>query len=533
MPTGKTTKSKQKKISSKKISKHEKTSIAEVTRQNNFYKYILNGLFFLYLLFYLFQLYASLDSTYFWADENKHAYISSTVFETHQIPVVLPEQLYGGFRWTYPPLFHILGALLIGIAGFSALKFFNLILLSIFFFSFYVLIRRHYGNSEAVISCILITLSPVLAINSVRFMTEMLTMLLTFFSFFFLLLALKQEKKSYAIMSGLFTGMLMLAKQTGIVVLGFYFLLLIWFLWKNKKYFNIMLYVVGASAGIFLPYLVWVIYHKVEAFHYLSVFLGFKEKATFARLSVKSFQRYDSSLKEFAYLFYKGNGLLLSISFLLPLYHFIRTRAKDIPQNYIFVLSVYLTLIMVIWHITNDRHTITLLPLITFLFSYALHQIITNKIIVRVTIVLLLIIAWYSTFHMPNYRQKFNGPEEFITLTEIIKKDNSPNTRTLCLYKFDALMYTQKPVIWPSSKLRNIPLDLMEKQSVDKFYSVLKKYQIKYILIDTRRIIKSKKYRSRTYPLYMLRACEDLERQGKLALEALSKSNNFILLKVI
>ena len=136
------------------------------------------------LFYYIFQLYSSLDNTFFWADENKHAYICSLVYKTQQIPTILPDILYGDYRWSYPPLFHMLGAIFIGIAGFSALKFFNLILLLIFLASFYILIRKHYGNNVAVAACLLTTLSPILAINTIRFTTEMLSTLCIFFSFF-------------------------------------------------------------------------------------------------------------------------------------------------------------------------------------------------------------------------------------------------------------------------------------------------------------------------------------------------------------
>ena len=65
--------------------------------------------------------------------------------------------------------------------------------------------------------------------------------------------------------SGLFTGALMLSKQIGFVVLGFYGLLLLWFFWKNKENFKIMLWINrGIGGRIYSPYLVWAIYNKVE-----------------------------------------------------------------------------------------------------------------------------------------------------------------------------------------------------------------------------------------------------------------------------
>ena len=522
-----------KKKSPDKISEVKRADLMGDSKRDIVFKYVLNSLLFIYLFYYLFQLYASLDHTFFWADENKHAYICSLVYKTHQLPTILPDDLYGDYRWSYPPLFHIFGAIFMGIAGPSALKFFNLILLLIFLASFFYLTRKHYGNDTAVVACLLVTLSPVLAINTIRFITEMLSMLCIFFSFFFLLVAVKKSDKFYAIISGLFTGLLMLSKQAGFVVFGFYGLLLIWFFWKNKKNFKILLWLIGVSVVTYSPYLVWAIYNKVEVLGFVSAFLGLTEKPEWSAMALKSFHKYDSGIIEFANLFYKGNGLFISVSLIVPLYHFIRVRFKDEPENYIFFLLCFLSFVMMAWHITNKRHTIILLPFIAFFAGYAVNQITTNKLIIRVLILLLLVIAGYLTYQMPDHRQRSNGPKEFIDMAQLIKEEDSSDARILSLRKFDTIMYTQKPVIWPHPKLNKIPIDLVEKQSAEKLLAVLKKYKIKYIVIETPLIIKGDKFYAGRYPLYFVRACERLERQGKIAFVAMTKSRRYILLKVV
>jgi 4-amino-4-deoxy-L-arabinose transferase-like glycosyltransferase len=535
MPSAKRKKSKRsrKKKSPDKISEVKQVNLTGPSRQEIIFGYVLNGLLFIYLLYYLFQLYASLDNTFFWRDENKHAYICSLVFKTHQIPTILPDDLYGDYQWSYPPLFHIFGAAYMGIAGPAGLKFFNLILLLIFLPSFYLLIRKHYGNNEAAIACMLITLSPVLAMNTVRFTIEMFSMLCLFFSFFFFVISLKKADRFYAAISGLFTGMLMLSKQVGFVVFGFYGLLFLCFFWKDKENFKISLWVLGVSVVTYSPYLIWAIYNKVAVLGFVSVFLGLAEKPEWSAAALKTFQRHDSGIIEFAVLFYKGNGFLLSLLILLPLYHFIRTRFRDEPQNYIFFLLIYLALVMMAWHITNKRHTILLLPFIAFSIGYAINQITASKLIIRASIIFLLLFGGYLTYHMPNYRQKYNAPEDFVELTKFVNEDTASDARILVLNKFDVIVYTNKPVIWPHAKLRRVPIELLEKQSADSLFKMLKKYKIKYIVIETQRIENVKSFHGGRYPLYFVRACEQLERQGKIAFVAMTKLRRFILLRVI
>jgi hypothetical protein len=292
-----------------------------------------------------------------------------------------------------------------------------------------------------------------------------------------------------------------------------------------------MLYVIGTAVCVITPYLIWAIYHRIEVFGFLSLFLGTKPE--WAAAAVKSFRRYDSSLKEFAYLFYLGNGTVITASFLIPLYHFIRTRAKDAPQNYIFLMAVYLAGVMVVWHITNQRHVIALLPLIAFLFGHALHQIIANKTVMGALIILLLMIASISAYKMPNYRQHFNAPKEFLDLTAIIQKDAVSNGKTLVVYPFDTVMYARKPVIWPYPNLRTIPTELFEKQPPDKLYGLLKQYNINFILIDLRYVLKINNFTGRNYPQPFIENCDVLLQQGKVALLKLTKSKLFILLRII
>lgn len=512
-------------------SKSKYNALADVLKSESVIDYIILSLTFAYFIFYIFKLHSSMGDTFFWADENVHAYISSIILKTKSLPAVLPQDIYGGFEYSYPPFFHILSALVMAIAGFPALKFTNLILLVLFLIGFYFLIRKYYGNSEASVACLLISSSPTIAVNSIRFMTEMLSMVLIFGSFFFLVMALKRPKKIYAVLSGLSTGLLLLSKQLGIVVLGFYFLLLIWFIFNRKSDVRLILYVIGTAVCVYIPYLIWALYNGVEVFGFLSIFFGTKPEWT--TNAIMSFRKQDSALKEFAYLFYTGNGIVITASFLIPLFHFIRTRARDFPHNYIFLMTVFLASVMVVWHITNQRHTISLLPLITFLCGYALHQIVTNKIAIRTIIVLLVITAGFHAYKMPNYRERYNAPVAFLDIAAVIQKDYSSDGRTLGIHAFDCLVLTHKPVIWPYPNLRNTPIDLFTKQPPDNFYALLKHYNIDFILIDTRSVVETEEFTGLNYPLPFVRNCEKLDQQGKLSLKAISDSKYFILLKVI
>ena len=139
--------------------------------------------------------------------------------------------------------------------------------------------------------------------------------------------------------------MLMLSKHTGFVVFGFYSLLLLWFFWKNRQNFRVLLWVLGAAVLTYSPYLIWALYHKIEILGFVSVFLGITEKPEWSASALKVFQRYDSGIVEFLNLYYKSHGLLLIVLLIFPVYYFVRIRFKDEPQNIVLLLFLFLVLV--------------------------------------------------------------------------------------------------------------------------------------------------------------------------------------------
>jgi len=534
MPAKKTQKQKKKhrKKSLTDVSPIKETITTEKTDKETITKNILSGLILVYFLGYFYNLFSFMDTTVFWADEIVHAYISSVISKTHQLPFVLPEEIYGGFEWSYPPLFHILSALIMSIVGPGALKFINLSILLIFFISFYILIRKYSGYNEAVIACLLLSVSPVIAINTIRFMTELLSMFMIFFSFFFLLLALTKQHMKFAIISGMATGFLLLSKQVGIIVISYYGLLLLWFLIKKDKNARTMFYVLGISMCVYIPYLVLAIYHDAEIFGFLSLFVG--NKPDWATEAVRSFRRFDSSVQEFAYLFISGNEYVITLSLILPIYFFIKTRQNPSPPLFVFIMLIYISGAMMIWHITNSRHTIILLPLIAFLVGFCLHQIAGKKKMLMAAITfLLLIYAGYMVYVTPNYRQIFNAPQEFMDTAQIIQADSDSAGRTLSIDPFGVIYHAGKPAIWPFANLRKIPIDLVENTDAENLYKLLKRYNIKYVLIDRRYAYQGNDFNGRNYPQHLYVNCQLLKLEGKIQLIYLSKSQRLLLLKVI
>ena len=505
---------------------HTAPDAAGPGRFDTLFKYLLGCALVLFFFFYFLKLSLFLGDTHFWGDENFHAYVSSVISENRTIPFVLPDDIYGGHKYTYPPFFHVLSAIVMSFAGFAALKYINICLLIIFLFCFFTLIRKYYGWYEAVIACLVLSMSPVLAVNALRYLTEMLSMVLVFFSFFFVLLALKNTNKGFAVIAGLATGLLLLSKQVGLVVLAYYIILLAWFFLKKKEDTGIMLLVIGISLFMYVPYLILTLFNKIDLFGFVSTWMGGNVK------TVKMFQQFGNPLKEFVFLFHTGNRNIMSLSVVLPLYYFIRVRTKESPMHYAFLMMIFLAGAMVAWHISHPRHTIILLPMIAFFTGYSFVRLDRKKYMAKIVIPVLLIIACDSLSRMPDFRYRSNPTDDFIRITRTVKADeDASGGRIFSMFVFDVMMHTGKPVIWPKRKLRNIPLDLVEKQNSSEFYRLLATYRIKYIFIFRSYLKACDAFDGKSYPHYFYQNCMTLSNQGKMTV--LQQSGDIVAFKVI
>ena len=146
-------------------------------------------------------------------------------------------------------------------------------------------------------------------------MTEMLSMLMIFYSFFFTMLALKKKQTVFIVFAGLFTGLLILSKQVGLIVISYYILLFLWFsIKKNKTDTKILLYIIIISVLVISPFLLIACNNDINLFRMVP---AFRQKSELVSKTISTFQRYESGLKEFIYLFYTGNGIITIIFILI------------------------------------------------------------------------------------------------------------------------------------------------------------------------------------------------------------------------
>jgi len=186
---------------------------------------------FLSIVLFL-ELQVTLNSHIVFGDEGTHARMSQWMAEELEYPVWTPfgDTPLQKRGFSRPPVWNLLGGSLLFIFGNHEviLKSLTPIIGTIITgIAVFVLTKRIYNSKIAFIASIIAVTIPAFVTYSVLYYTDTLTTLYFFLAVTILVLAVKEDKKKYWILAGLFTGLAFLTKSTSFAlfpVIGFCFL---------------------------------------------------------------------------------------------------------------------------------------------------------------------------------------------------------------------------------------------------------------------------------------------------------------------
>lgn len=161
---------------------------------------------------YLVALWRQASPATFASDECFHAYLAEWIAGHAALPRTLPE-FYSGLPYFYPPLFHLLGATVLKLAGAEALKYLNVVLSGLLFVALYAIPVPGLSRTARRCATLLCLGSRALALFAVRFYAEALATLLAVVFVLVLLRARARPGLGNGLLLGLAAGAALLAKQ--------------------------------------------------------------------------------------------------------------------------------------------------------------------------------------------------------------------------------------------------------------------------------------------------------------------------------
>ncbi len=199
--------------------------------------YLLALIGFLLVVFY-FQIMVTLNGPVAFGDEGYHTYIAKEMGTLVQYPVFNPAgSLIHKEGFSRPPMFNFFEGSFYFLFGFSEIivKFLLPVLSFFLGLGAFVLFRRLYSAPVGLIAAVILVTVPAIVTYSVLFYVEILFLFWFLFAVGFFLLAIKEEKKKYFLLSGVFAAFAILTKTPGYILIAFYGLYFLYEVWQKKN----------------------------------------------------------------------------------------------------------------------------------------------------------------------------------------------------------------------------------------------------------------------------------------------------------
>ena len=191
-----------------------------------------------------------------YTDECFHAYVAEWIASHHRLPDVLPE-LYSGFSYYYPPLFHLLGAAWVLLAGTASLAQLNVALFALLLASLAWLPVPGLAAAPRRWAALLCIANGWLALYAVRFYVEMLISTLVLLAALLLWRLARTLRTRDAVWLGVASGLALIAKHTALVLPAVLAgLAIVAALRRQRAALRCWLLTLGIALAIALPYFV-------------------------------------------------------------------------------------------------------------------------------------------------------------------------------------------------------------------------------------------------------------------------------------
>jgi 4-amino-4-deoxy-L-arabinose transferase-like glycosyltransferase len=318
------------------------------------------------------ELNVTFKSPIVFGDESFHTRLAQYIAENIEFPVFTPlgatKITYGA--WIKPPLLNILGAssfFLFGTNFDAPIRFLLPFTAFLTCVSVFLLAKKLFDEKIAFIAAVLTITIPSIVTYSVTIYTDLMYTFYATLFFLLLLLAIKENRKKYLILSAVFGGIAMLTDISGLAIPIFLFCAFLYETYKNKnlvqsikKYILPFVIIVFISGGFFIRN----IYYFSSPICYSVPFLNkvlstskcsvnnFEPKYQFAgRTEAVSTEQSVYSMGIVSYVnFAYGNLLLVPFAFLAGL---VLLLFKKSDTTYL--IFVYLFLFLLLFFMTTER----------------------------------------------------------------------------------------------------------------------------------------------------------------------------------
>lgn len=457
------------------------------------------------------------------SDECFHAAMAGHLAAHGTIPAVV-EGLYGGFKYFYPPLMHVLGAAVVKLFGMPAFRELNVALLAALFAAAWFGLARAASRTAAAIAVLALAAYPGLALQGVRLYVECLSAALAAATMAALLATGREPTRARALALGALAGLGVLAKQSGLLALPVLAALAALAAWRGRRaHAGAFALALAAACALAAPF--WIRNAVLFGSPVYPLF-GRDLDPRLLELNVRGFtpgaQRFFAESLEMAGWVVPAllaAGLAVAAAARRTLAHLLLAGGA-----LLFALAPRVPML-------DARHAV---PLVTALvvaaaavLAAALERAPAAR---RLLLAVLLAAAAGSVATLPDLRAPLNLAPWMDEAWAAVRARVPEGETILCMQTYDTFYYTGRAATWPIPWGQpDPPVDVFDAQDGPSVLAALRRHGIRWLIVPTQ--ARGVAFNAANYPRGFMLGLLQAGEQGRIEV-AWARPPEFLLLRV-
>ncbi|MEO5619032.1 MAG: hypothetical protein ABIS67_14785 [Candidatus Eisenbacteria bacterium] len=475
------------------------------------------------VVFYLVTLAQYVAGARLQTDECFHATMSGWIATHGTLPRVIPE-LYSGFAYFYPPLFHLLGALWIKAFGTDAFRFLNVFVTALLL-AWVVLAGRPAGGRTAVRWAVLLCIANSwLAHHAMRLYVEQLTTLLAVGAVLLILELRRSPRPRVVLALGVVAGLAVLAKLSMLLLVA----LLVSFAGAYAlRRERAVARAFAMAGGIALVTAAPLFLRNALLFGSpIYPALAPDQNALLYELNRSAFTPHPAAFY-LAAATHAGVAIGLMV---LAAFAFAAVRRRFSLEVALLGFCMALYFAGPLQPLLDPRHLLPVIAVAAVLSSRIVALELDSRPSIRASIsVALLLLAGLSLAPMTNQRKVLDLPAPLVDALEAVRLNVPEGETVLSLWTYDTYYYSHRPATWPIPwSQKHPPVEMFLTGNCDSVMLALQQHQLRYLLVP--RQADAARFTGVNYPRAFLLCVGNLVEQQRL--EVLWSSPTLGLVKV-
>lgn len=445
----------------------------------------------------------------FTSDECFHAGMAEWIAAHGTLPRAI-DGLYGGFRYFYPPLLHVLGALAVKLFGAPALREVNVVLLAATFAAAWFGLARGPARTAPALAVLALVAYPGLVLQGVRLYVECLSAALAVCATLALLAVWERPGRGAALAAGALAGLGVLAKQSGLALLPVFAALAALAAWRGRRdRARVLLVALGVAVALAAPF--WV--RNAVLFGAPLYPVGGRDLDP--RLLALNVRGFTPGWPRFMRDTLALAGALVPALVAVGLA--VAAASRRTLAHALLAAGVLALLLAPRVPMLDARHAIPLVAVLVVLAAATVAPALdAAPWLRRGVLAALALFAAAQVATSPNLRAPLDMAPWMDETWAAIRARVPEHETILCIQTYDTFYYTRRDATWPIPWGQpDPPTDVFDARDPDTLAAALRRHRIGWLLLPTE--ARGAAFNAANFPAPFMLAVQQLGEQGRLA----------------